>query len=343
MSQDTMFTLSPAQVYEEITVCAQGGVVPIIVSSPGVGKSSIVHQFADDNDLELIDVRVAQCTPEDLQGFPMRNGNKAEFVPFDMFPIEGDELPEGKNGWCLFLDEITSANKSVQAAAYKIVLDRKIGSHNLHSNVVIVAAGNKASDRAVVNQMSTALQSRMTHYELAVDHKAWMKWAIESGIDHRIIGYLGYMPERLMDFRPDHQDKTFPCPRTWEFLSRLIKDREVSEKVGARICGTIGEGVGTDFLTYAKEYDKLPHLADIVKDPKGMAVPAEMSTKYATISMLMQATDESQIEPVLDYVEKFDIELRIIFFRGFATRFPMAREKSPKFLDHLMKMARFLQ
>ena len=98
----------------------------------------------------------------------MREGNKAVFTPFSIFPLENDPIPQGYDGWMLLLDELSSANKQVQAAAYKLILDRQVGSFNLHPNCAIVAAGNKITDKAVVTQMSTALQSRLIHYELSV-------------------------------------------------------------------------------------------------------------------------------------------------------------------------------
>jgi len=128
------FKLKPNQLEIEIDVCTKANVVPYVVSSPGIGKSSIVAQVAKKNKLKLIDLRLSQCTPEDLQGFPMRTGDKATFTPFDIFPLEGEEVPEGYNGWLILLDEMSSAPKSVQAAAYKLILDRQVGSFNFSAN-----------------------------------------------------------------------------------------------------------------------------------------------------------------------------------------------------------------
>jgi hypothetical protein len=338
-----MITISPKQAYDEILACISVGLVPKIEASPGVGKSSIVAQLAKDHNLKLLDLRLSQCTPEDLQGFPMRSGNKATFTPFDIFPLEGEEVPEGYAGWLLFLDEITSATKPVQAAAYKLILDRMVGSYKLHPYVAIVAAGNKATDKAVVSQMSTALQSRLIHYEMNVDSTQWIEHATREGFDHRIVGFIGYMPNRLMDFRPDHQDKTFPCPRTWEFLSRLIKGHDVTEDHAARVSGAIGEGVATEFITFAQEYDRLPRIDAIVAAPKTIAVPKEMSTKFATISMLVEHINKKNIEPVLDYVTRFDLELQILFFRAAVVRAPDLRTDNKRFQQEVLNMVRYIQ
>ena len=112
-----MLTITPAQVYTEVLTCISAGLTPMVTSSPGLGKSSIIQKLAKDYKLKLLDFRLSQCTPEDLQGYPMRDGNKATFTPFDIFPLEGEEIPDGYQGWLLFLDELTSAPKGVQAAA----------------------------------------------------------------------------------------------------------------------------------------------------------------------------------------------------------------------------------
>lgn len=338
-----MFTISPKQAYVEIERCVKRKLVPLITSAPGVGKSSIVAQFAKDNNLALLDLRLSQCTPEDLQGFPMRTGNKATFTPFDIFPIEGDELPEDKDGWLLFLDEMTSATKPVQAAAYKLVLDRMVGSFKLHSRVAIVAAGNRVEDKAVVSQMSTALQSRLIHYTLEVNSQQFIDYAIAAGYDHRITGYINFRPSALMDFRPDHTDKTFPCPRTWEFLSRLIKGEDVSTDIAACISGTIGEGHATEFITFAQEFDRLPKLTDILNTPETTKIPPEASTKYATISMLVEHCDKGNLGKMITYIKRFDIELQIIFARGVDAKDPLMRTTHREFQDYLMNMSRYLK
>jgi hypothetical protein len=311
-----MFTITPKQVYDEVLACMVAKLTPFVVGSPGLGKSEIMRQIAKDFNLKLIDIRLSTFAPEDLNGLPMRIGDKAFFAPFDTFPIEGDPIPKGYDGWLVFLDELTSANKAVQAAAYKIILDRMIGNNKLHDRVVLAAAGNKATDRAVVNQMSTALQSRLIHYEMIASLGDFTDHAFKIGIDHRIIAFVSFMPSRLMDFRPDHHDKTFACPRTWEFLSRLIKGKTVDMKLAPRIAGTIGEGVATEFITFAREFDRIPKLADILSNPLNAPIAPEMSTKYATVSMLIEHFNEDNLDDISLYAKRLDIEMQILFFKG---------------------------
>lgn len=336
-------TINAETAFKELLHVAQRGLTPYMTSSPGVGKSSIVHQIAEYGNLEIIDLRLSQCTPEDLQGFPMRDGDKASFKPFDIFPIEGDELPEGKDGWMIFLDELSSANKQVQAAAYKLILDRMTGSHKLHENVIIMAAGNLVTDKAVVNKMSTALASRVIHYQLECDPKAWMKWAAESQLDHRVIGYISYMPDHLMVFDPDKVETTFRCPRTWEFLARLVDGEEIDNQILPRCAGTIGEGGAVEFITFAQEYDNLPKLPEILANPGATPVPTKLATRYATMTMLSQHVDDSNAATLVDYVKRFDIEQQIIFCRLAAARDNDLPSKSKGFAQYVQSMIRYLQ
>lgn len=338
----SVITVTPATAYEELVHCAKVGLVPYLKSSPGMGKSSIVKRIAKDFGLKLIDMRLSQCMPEDLQGFPMRTGDKASFVPFDTFPIEGDTPPKGYEGWLLFMDELSSASKQVQAAAYKVILDRMVGSHHLHPQVVVMAAGNLTTDKAVVVQMSTALQSRVIHYEMESSHTDWLKLAAEQGFDKRIQAYIAYKPSKLMNFSPDHTEHTFACPRTWEFLSRLIKGVELESTHLPRVAGTIGEGVAVEFMAFAREFDRLPKIDAIVTNPLGATVPAELSTRYATMVMLTEHTTLKNVKEILDYVDRFDIELRIIFLRMLLAEQPMLASQSVPMSKYVGKMAKYL-
>lgn len=338
-----MFNVTPSKMEVEIKRCIKAGVVPYFRSSPGVGKSSVVAKVARECKLILIDLRLSQCTPEDLQGFPMRNGNKATFTPFDMFPLEGEEIPEGYDGWLILLDELSSASKPVQAAGYKLILDRMVGSHKLHKRVAMVAAGNLDTDKAVVFNMSTALQSRLIHFELEVNLSDWMNWAVNHGFDHRILAFLNFKKNMLMNFDPNHSDKTFPCPRTWEFLNRLIKDETVDQDTLPCIAGTIGQGAAAEFNTFCKIYKELPTVSNIIADPLNTSIPSEPGAKYAVASMLTQEIDANNIKDIIMYIERFDIEMKIIFARGAFALNPKLRQDSAEFYKFATDMLKYLK
>jgi len=343
----TMFTMTPKTVRKSVIECMEVGLVPFITSSPGLGKSAVVKQIAKDFDLELIDVRLSQCAPEDLQGLPMKEIDasgvtRSKFVPFDTFPLASDALPPGKNGWLLFLDEFNSAMKSVQAAAYKLVLDRLVGNHALNDNVFIVCAGNLATDRAIVNQLSTAMQSRLVHIEMEVDHAEFMEHAIKAGFDHRVLGYLEFQPSALHAFQPDHTDRTFRCPRTWEFASKLVKGKAIEDVNLALLAGAISDGAAVELHTFMQEYGKLPSYAAILASPDKVDLPDNPSTCYALITMLFDKTSFNDFGKIIRCVRRMSPEFQVVFLRGMIQRHGDRLRRSPDYIKNIGHLTSFL-
>ena len=285
----------------------------MLTGSPGCGKSQIVHQIAQFYNLKVIDVRLSQCDPTDLSGFPHVFGNKAGYLPMNTFPIEGDEVPQGYDGWLLFFDEFNSASKAVQAAAYKVVLDRMIGIYHLHKKVALVCAGNLDTDNAIVESLSTALQSRLVHLELMVDHEEWNDWAIPNNINHYITDYIKFKPGQLFSFKPDHTDKTYACPRTWEFANRILQVTEDNprDRLPA-LAGALGEGVAREFLTYLRIYDDLPKPAQIVSDPSGVKMPVEPSILFALTGTVSHNANDENWDKLMTFIKRMPDEFQVV-------------------------------
>ena len=296
--------------------------VPILVGSPGCGKSQIIYKIAEDYNLKVIDLRLSQCDPTDLSGFPPIGHNinsakaKADYVPMAHFPIEGDPIPDGYSGWLLFLDEMTSAPPAIQAASYKLVLDRMVGSHHLHKNVAIVAAGNLETDNAIVQPMSTALQSRLVHMELVIDSNEWVEWAEQNNIDHRITSYIKFKPSQLYTFTPDHTDKTYACPRTWSFADKVMKVTEDDNKLRlAMLAGTLSEGVAREFTAFMKIYNDLPTITQITMNPKEVRVPIEPSILFALTGSIAHNATPDNFEKLMEFIRRLPIELQLVTVR----------------------------
>lgn len=296
-----------------LTKIMKAGLCPMIHGSPGSSKSAQVRQVAEKFNLKLIDIRLAQLDPIDLSGIPVKGDDgKMEFLPPKMFPLEGDPIPEGYVGTLLFFDELTSASKSIQAASYKIILDRMVGQSKIHKNVWMCAAGNKLTDNAVVNKMSTALQSRMVHIDVEMDSKAWLNWAHENEIDHRVVDFITFRPDLLTSFNPKHTDYTFANSRTWEFASKLIKDvKELNEVDLGVLSGTVGEGCGREFYAFTKIYSKLPTFDEMVANPTGIALPTEPAEQFAIIGVLANNATKAKINEVVTILERLPVEFAI--------------------------------
>lgn len=312
-----------SQAVEAIKFYLQANLVPMLVGSPGCGKSEIIHQIANDFNLQLIDLRLSQCDPCDLAGFPTVVGGKSDYIPMKHFPIEGDPIPEGKAGWLLFLDEATSASPAIQAAAYKLILDRMVGSHHLHRNVAIVAAGNLETDNAIVQPMSTALQSRLVHLELNIDPQEWINWATSQQVDYRITAFINFKPGMLYTFKPDHTDKTYACPRTWIFANRVMSKVEQENPILLpMLAGTLSEGVAREFLTFCKIFDKLPTIPTIIANPKGIAVPDEPSILYALTGSIAHNASDKNIDVLMEFLTRLPMEFQVICLRDMRNRNP---------------------
>ena len=304
-----------------IPACIKARLVPMLTGSPGIGKSNIAHQIAAEYNLKVIDLRLSQCDPTDLLGFPSIVGKKAGYVPMEIFPIEGDAVTEGFSGWLLFLDEFNSASVAVQAAAYKLVLDRMVGVQHLHKNVAIVCAGNLETDGAIVQEMSTALQSRLVHFELVVNVEDWLDYAMINGYNHQITDYIKFKPGNLYTFRVDHTDKTYACPRTWEFASRILAHTDSKDvDLLPLLAGTLSEGVAREFITFMKIYDSLPKMADIQMSPTTVNVPDEPSILFALSGSISHNMKEETAGQLMKYIGRLPVEFQVVTLRDTVRR-----------------------
>lgn len=294
----------------------QAKIVPMLTGSPGMGKSAIVKDIAKTYGLKVIDLRLSQCDPTDLMGFPSIQGTRAGYLPMETFPLEGDPIPEGYNGWLLFLDEFTSASTAVQAAGYKLILDRMVGLHHLHKHVAIVCAGNLETDGAIVNPMSTAMQSRLAHLELVINVNEWLDWAYENCIHRFITSYIKFKPGNLYAFSPDHTDKTYACSRTWEFANRVLEVAGTDDKyLLPMLAGVLSEGIAREFIGFTKIDNDLPKISQIVQSPNSVRVPDEPSVLFALTGSISHHADKTNLEPLITYVKRLPKEFQVVALR----------------------------
>lgn len=339
---DTIYQCTPRQVREYVLDCLYADLVPFVKSSPGMGKSSIMRSIAKELGLILIDHRAAGSDPTDFNGLPGLRDGMASFHPFeDLFPLEGTPIPEGYNGWLIFLDEFNSAPKSVQAACYKLILDRQVGQHKLHQNTLIALAGNLETDRAITVQLSTALKSRVSHLIMRTDFTEWLEdVALPQGYDHRIIAYLNWRKDALNNFKPDHSGETFNCQRTWEFMNRLVKDKPILDSKIPLYAGTISSGTAVDFVQFTKVYDDLPKIEDIVADPDSVKIPNDTATRWAVACKLADEVTDGNLGPLCAYINRFGIEFRILFFRTVGKKPELIGH--PELISSRVKLSRYL-
>lgn len=341
---DSMEFMTPREAKAAIIEVLTAGLVPFVRSSPGCGKSSIFRQIGDEFGLHVIDHRLSTSAAEDLSGLPRFNDNgKAYFAPFEeLFPVEDTPLPKGKEGFLIFLDEFNSAEQAVQSAAFKLVLDKMTGQHRLHEKTGIGCAGNHDTDRAITNPISTAMQSRVVHISMKEDFNQWLlDVAIPGSYDSRIIAYLNHNPGKLMNFRPDHNDKTFCSPRTWSFLNSLVQGKEVTPEKIKLYGGTITSGVAAEFVTFCAVFKDLINWTTVAGDPEGTPVPSNDELRWATISHLVEHADEKNIGPLTTYANRFALKFRILYFRMLNAQKPKVRSY-PEFRAGCIELSKYL-
>ncbi|MHA1569259.1 MAG: AAA family ATPase [Alphaproteobacteria bacterium] len=295
---------------KEFSSTLEGHHTPVMLwGPPGVGKSQIIAQVAQRHEVPLIDIRLSQMEPSDLRGIPFRNGDIVEWAVPAMLP---DARRHGEAG-ILFLDEITSAPPSVSAAAYQLILDRRLGEYRIPDGWAIFAAGNRQGDRGVTYTMPAPLANRFSHFEFEVNLDDWVAWAYQNGIDDRIIAFVRFRPELLFEFDPAHNPVAFPSPRSWEFAHRALQKFEHDNdlRLGA-MQACVGPAAGIELNAFIANLDQLPDINAILRGEKVQA-PKEIDLQYAVAASLVghairaRDTDEAQTihGHILDYASEF--------------------------------------
>ncbi len=277
--------------------------------APGVGKSSIIKQIALAKDMEFIDLRLALMDPTDLKGIPFydKESHTALWAPPAFLPKEGRGI--------LFLDELNTAAPSVQASAYQLILDRKVGEYSLPEGWVIVAAGNRESDRGVTYRMPAPLANRFVHFEMEVDIDEWRDWAYEQNIDEKIIAYIAYKNEHLFTFDAKSDTKSFATPRSWEYVDSILKSSIESELLLDAISGAVGKDVAVGFLQFVKVMSRLPNIQNILNSGEG-EYSDEVDVLYALsvglVSGLLKDNSDEKLDNLLGYTLELKSEFAVM-------------------------------
>ncbi|HHD84002.1 MAG TPA: MoxR family ATPase [Campylobacteraceae bacterium] len=297
--------MKASQIYEALTHFTKERLPAFVWGPPGIGKSSIVKQIASDHDYQFIDLRLSLLDPTDLKGIPFFDSarNEAVWASPDFLPKEPDSRG------ILFLDEINTAAPSVQAAAYQLVLDRKVGDYELPEGWSIIAAGNRENDRGVTFRMPPPLANRFVHLEMAVDFEDWKAWAYHYGIDAAVIGYLSFDKSKLFDFDPTRNERSFPTPRSWEYVHRILHSGVGEALLHEAIAGAIGKENSVDFLAFRKVMHRLPDIEAIVSGELKAVEEEDTKVLFALCAGLVNRLQQSKEKEEIDNVLAFSLSL----------------------------------
>ena len=306
--------MRPAQLLQvldrEFSSTVEGHHTPVMMwGPPGVGKSQMVAQVAARHGVSVIDIRLSQMEPSDLRGIPFRVGERVEWAVPGILPHVDRHGPHG----ILFLDEINAAPPAVSAAAYQLILDRRLGEYQAPAGWAIFAAGNRQGDRGVTYSMPSPLANRFSHFEVETNLDDWVGWAYKMAIDERIIAFLRFRPELLFDFDPAHNPVAFPSPRSWEFAHRgLKKFEDHPELLQGTLQACVGPAAGVELHAFINSLDQMPNLDAIVAGEE-VAVPTEIDLQYAVAAALVGRAIRAKKQPdtlaiwgnILEYAQRF--------------------------------------
>ena len=291
----------------EFMSCTAGQHTPVMLwGPPGVGKSQIIAGIAKSHGAPLIDLRLSQMEPTDLRGIPFRKDDNVEWSIPSMLPNAQRHGPAG----ILFLDEINAAPPTVSAAAYQLILDRRLGEYVIPDGWAIFAAGNRQGDRGVTYAMPAPLSNRFTHYDVEANLDDWVSWALNNGIDERILGFLRFRPDMLFNYDAAHNPVAFPSPRSWEYAHRALRkfgDRPDLLSDALQAC--VGQACGVELKAFIDNLENLPDI-DGILDGSVADVPKGIDLQYGVAAALVRrakasAGDVGKLANILKYARRY--------------------------------------
>ena len=348
----------------EVEICARLKRPLFLWGPPGIGKSELVASICENMGGKLYDLRLALMDPSDLKGVLYYNpavGNAMWNAPPDLpTKEEAAKYPVV----FLFLDEMNSAAPATQAAAYQLVLNRRVGTYELPDNCVIIAAGNRDTDRGVTYRMPKPLANRFVHLQLRVDFESWQNWAIEHMIHPDVLAYVTCNKNDLFQFDPSSNSVSFATPRSWVFVSQLLSQELKDVELNDLVAGTVGEGVALKFAAHRKIASQMPNPSDILKGKVKELKNKDIGAKYSiTISLCyelkasydnrggerMKDADNNEWHKEIDNVFRFlldnlDTELQVMFVSTLMKnyRLPMKTSKTPNYKEFSQKNGNYI-
>jgi len=253
-----MKTLTPAEL--KMFLLNVAPVRPVYIwGAPGIGKTAIVNAFAAEVGMEAVSMLGSQLAPEDLIGVPRIENGHSVFAP-------PRTLAGRSEAFVLFIDEFNASSPEVQKSFYSLILEQRLGEYQLPSGSIVILAGNRAADNAIVRSVSSALMNRVVHVELKANHRDWLEWAYAAGIHSVVIRYIETRPDHLF-INPPKTEEPFSTPRSWHMLSDALTayGNDVNEQVIAVLAaGTVSPSHALSFTAFAKQLTMGLEISDIL-------------------------------------------------------------------------------
>ena len=323
------YTLRPSELASVLALLVEARQPTIVWGPPGAAKSQIAQQVAAATNRQYVDVRALLLDPVDLRGIPWRDSaDRTRWAPPGFLPPSDDP-----NRWLINLEELPSAVPMVQAALYQLVLDRKVGEYALPAGASLIACGNRETDRGVVHRMPTPLASRFVHLEIRVDAEDWLNWGAANGIAPEVLFFITYEPDLLHRFDPQSRERAFPCPRTWEFVSNIVRNRNGLDPAAERAIfrGAVGEAAAVEFSAFLNVWRELPHPRAVLNDPGNADIPENASALMALCGSLYRLATDVTMDAIVTFAQRLRREVGESLVGACVRRDP-ALQRSPAFI-----------
>ena len=309
-----MRSIRPSLLTNELRANARANIPTMVWGPPGIGKSQIAYQIANDLNAKLFELRANLFDPVDVRG-GLKVVEQEDGTYRTRYGVPED-YPDSNYGGnvVLLVDELPNAPKATQNALLQLVLDKKIGTYTLPAGTAIIAAGNRSIDRAAVHEMPTPVKNRFAHYEIEANIDDWVAWAMQNNISPTIVSFLRYRPTQLHNL--DARENAFPTPRAWEMVNRKLPF--MGGNTDEEFYGTaslIGDGPAGEFIAFKKSVDKMPDLDQIVQNPTYTQVPDDPSVLYAVSGALAPRADTNNFKEIMKYAKRMPAEYQVVLVR----------------------------
>ena len=302
------YELNPTELAEALTLMVGIQQPTFVWGPPGIGKSDIARQVAAALEMRHHDIRAPLYDPVDLRGLPYMDKDpetgaaSTQWAPPTFLPPT--DSPEQH---LIVFDELPTAPPMVQNALYQLILDRRCGEYELPPGATMIACGNRETDRGATYSMPTPLASRFVHLHLAPSLEQWTGWAVKNKIAYEILFFLRFNPDKFHAFDArQKKDQAFPCPRTWAFVSNVIKSKNglplnIERNIYA---GAIGQGAAVEFSAFMEHFRELPDPQAIFDDPENAVIPPTTDAQIALAAALCRYVTDVTFPALMTYVNR---------------------------------------
>ena len=308
-----MHSIKSSLLKQEIRANRQSGLNTMIWGGPGIGKSEIPAQIAEESAVKLLDFSANLFAPVDVRGIPYLAKMKETVKHFtrwavpDVFPIVDRDGEEG----IFLIDELPTAPAATQNAFLQLLITREVGNYKIPDGWSIIAAGNRLTDAAAVYQMPSPVRNRLAHYELEADLGDWVEWAVSNGVDTSVVSFIRYRPNLLYNFNPE--DYAFPTPRSWSYVDKRLKLPKVDEEsLFYGVSALVGDGAAGEYIAFRQIYTELPDIDHLIDNPHTYKVDDNPAVMYALSGALAARACDAKMENIKKVIKKLPTEFQVI-------------------------------